>query len=80
MIATATKIKKILVCIHFIKLNLGACKMLFVDMILQEFPFFKPYESYFVTYRMSAWVFLVDQYLSWPKILAQRKCLMLKVA
>lgn len=43
--------------------------ILFVDMILQEFPFFKPYESYFVTYRMSAWVFLVDQYLSWPKIL-----------
>ncbi len=43
--------------------------ILFVDMILQEFPFFKPYESYFITWRMSAWVFLVDQYLSWPKIL-----------
>ena len=42
--------------------------ILFVDMILREFPFFKPYESYFVTWRMSAWVFLVEQPLSWPKI------------
>ena len=43
--------------------------ILFVDMILQGFPFFKPYESYFVTWRMSAWVFLVEQYISWPKII-----------
>ena len=42
--------------------------ILFVDMILQGFPFFKPYESYFVTWRMSAWVFLVEQHISWPKI------------
>lgn len=42
--------------------------ILFVDMILQSFPFFKPYESYFVTWRMSAWVFLMEPYLSWAKI------------
>jgi len=42
--------------------------ILFVDMILQEFPFFKPYESWFVTWRMSAWVFLMEHQISWPKI------------
>ncbi len=42
--------------------------ILFVDMILQGFPFFKPYESWFITWRMSAWVFLMEQNLSWPKI------------
>ena len=43
--------------------------ILFIDFILQEFPFFKPYASYFITYRMSAWVFLMEQYISWPKII-----------
>jgi ABC-2 type transport system permease protein len=43
--------------------------ILFIDMILQGFPFFKPYESYFVTWRMSAWVFLMEPYLSWAKII-----------
>ena len=43
--------------------------ILFVDMILQEFPFFKPYETWFVTWRMSAWVFLTEQQISWPKII-----------
>ena len=43
--------------------------ILFIDFILQEFPFFKPYVSYFITYRMSAWVFLMEQYISWPKII-----------
>lgn len=43
--------------------------ILFVDMILQGFPFFKPYEAYFVTWRMSAWVFFMEQQLSWPKII-----------
>lgn len=41
--------------------------ILFVDMILQGFPFFKPYESYFVTWRMGAWIFLMEQHISWPK-------------
>lgn len=43
--------------------------ILFIDFILQQFPFFKPYESYFVTWRMSAWVFLMEQHISWPKII-----------
>lgn len=43
--------------------------ILFVDMILQGFPFFKPYETYFVTWRMSAWVFLMEPNLSWPKMI-----------
>jgi ABC-2 type transport system permease protein len=43
--------------------------ILFVDMILQGFPFFKPYESYFITWRMSAWVFMMEHQLSWPKII-----------
>ena len=42
--------------------------ILFVDMILQGFPFFKPYESYFVTWRMSAWVFFMESHVSWPKL------------
>ncbi len=43
--------------------------ILFVDMILQGFPFFKPYETWFVTWRMSAWVFLMEPQLSWPKLI-----------
>ena len=43
--------------------------ILFVDMILQFFPFFKPYESYFITWRMSAWLFMAEQYISWPKLI-----------
>jgi ABC-2 type transport system permease protein len=43
--------------------------ILFVDMILQNFPFFQPYESWFITWRMSAWVFLAEQQISWPKII-----------
>jgi ABC-2 type transport system permease protein len=42
--------------------------ILFVDMILQYFPFVKPYESWFITWRMSAWVFLMEQHISWPKM------------
>ena len=42
--------------------------ILFVDMVLQQFPFFKAYESYFITWHMSAWVFLLDQNISWPKV------------
>ena len=43
--------------------------ILFVDMILQFFPFFEPYLSYFVTWRMSTWVFLMERHISWPKII-----------
>lgn len=43
--------------------------ILFMDMILQNFPFLKPYEEYFVTYRMSAWLFMLEKHIDWPKIL-----------
>lgn len=42
--------------------------ILFVDMVLQGFPIFKPYETWFITWRMSAWVFLMEPHLSWPKL------------
>jgi ABC-2 type transport system permease protein len=42
--------------------------ILFVDMILQNFPFFQPYEQWFVTWRMSAWLFLMENHISWPKV------------
>lgn len=45
-----------------------ALSVLFVDMVLQEFPFFKPYEEYFVTWRMSSWVYLLENAISWPKL------------
>lgn len=43
--------------------------ILFVDMILQNFPFFKEYEQWFVTWRMSSWVFLMENYLPWAKVI-----------
>ncbi len=43
--------------------------ILFVDMILQNFPFFKPYESFFITWRMGNWIFLMEQNIPWPKII-----------
>lgn len=45
-----------------------ALSILFVDLVLQEFPFFKPYEQYFVTWRMSCWVYLLENIISWPKL------------
>jgi ABC-2 type transport system permease protein len=50
--------------------------ILFVDMILQGFPFFKPYETYFVTWRMGAWVFFMEHQLSWPKLIESYAFLM----
>ena len=43
--------------------------ILFVDMILQNFPFFRPYEQWFITWRMSAWLFLMETHISWAKVL-----------
>ncbi len=43
--------------------------ILFVDMILQNFPFFKPYETWFVTWRMSSWLFIMEKNISWPKLI-----------
>ncbi|MDB6077154.1 MAG: hypothetical protein JWO82_901 [Akkermansiaceae bacterium] len=42
--------------------------VLFVDLVLQRFPFFAPYSEYFVTWRMSCWVYLLENTISWPKI------------
>lgn len=42
--------------------------ILFVDMILQNFPFFRPFEEYFITWRMSCWVYLFEYDISWPKL------------
>jgi ABC-2 type transport system permease protein len=49
--------------------TISTLTILFVDMILREFPFFKPYESWFVTWRMSAWVFLMEHHIPWPKVI-----------
>ena len=43
--------------------------VLFVDMILQNFPFFRPYEDYFVTWRMSCWVYLFEYDIDWWKMI-----------
>ncbi len=43
--------------------------ILFMDMILQNFPFFRPYEDWFITWRMSCWVYLMEFDISWPKII-----------
>jgi len=43
--------------------------ILFIDMILQNFPFFQPYEHWFVTWRMSCWVYLFEEDIIWPKII-----------
>lgn len=43
--------------------------ILFVDMILQNFPFFRPFQEYFITWRMSCWVYLFEYDISWPKLI-----------
>ncbi|MCU0796200.1 MAG: ABC transporter permease [Akkermansiaceae bacterium] len=43
--------------------------ILFVDMILQNFPFFQPFEHWFITWRMSCWLYLMEKSISWPKII-----------
>ena len=47
-----------------------ALSVLFVDFVLLRFPFFRPYEEYFVTWRMSCWVYLLENTISWPKIVS----------
>lgn len=42
--------------------------ILFVDMILQNFPFFRPFEEWFITWRMSCWVYLFEKDISWAKL------------
>lgn len=45
-----------------------ALSVLFVDLVLQEFPFFQPYQEWFVTWRMSAWVYSLENLLPVAKL------------
>ena len=45
-----------------------ALSVLFLDMVLQEFPFLRPYEEYFITYRMNYWLFALENHLSCAKL------------
>jgi ABC-2 type transport system permease protein len=45
-----------------------ALSVLFVDLVLQEFPFFQPYQEWFITWRMSAWIYSLESFLPWAKL------------
>ena len=45
-----------------------ALSILFVDLVLQEFPFFQPYQEWFITWRMAAWVYSLENILPWAKL------------
>ncbi|MDP0492292.1 MAG: ABC transporter permease subunit [Verrucomicrobiota bacterium JB023] len=46
-----------------------ALSVLFLDMVLQEFPIFKPYEANFVTYKMSTWLYAFEApHFPWAKL------------
>lgn len=45
-----------------------ALSVLFVDFVLQRFPFFQPYQEWFVTWRMSAWVYSLENIMPWAKL------------
>jgi ABC-2 type transport system permease protein len=47
-----------------------ALSILFTDLVLQEFPFFRPYQEWFVTWRMSAWIYSLETILPVPKLVA----------
>jgi ABC-2 type transport system permease protein len=42
--------------------------VVFIDFIVRHFPFFKPYEEYFLTWRMGCWAYLFEQQISWAKM------------
>jgi ABC-2 type transport system permease protein len=45
-----------------------ALSVLFVDFVLLRFPFFQPYQEYFVTWRMSCCLYVMENTISWPKL------------
>lgn len=45
-----------------------ALSILFVDLVLQEFPFFQPYQEWFITWRMAAWIYSLESVLPWAKL------------
>ncbi len=48
--------------------TIASLSILFLDMILQEFPFIKPYEEYFITFKMSTWVYALREEVDWASI------------
>lgn len=46
-----------------------ALSILFVDLVLQEFPFFQPYQEWFITWRMAAWVYSLETVFPWAKLI-----------
>lgn len=45
-----------------------ALSVLFLDFVLQEFPFLQPYQEYFITYRMNYWLYSLENHLVWAKL------------
>lgn len=45
-----------------------ALSVLFVDGVLKIFPFMRPFEAYFLTIRMSNWIYVLETHISWPKL------------
>ena len=45
-----------------------ALSVLFVDGVLKVFPFMRPFQEYFLTIRMSNWIYVLENHISWPKL------------
>jgi ABC-2 type transport system permease protein len=45
-----------------------ALSVLFVDGVLKIFPFMRPFHEYFLTIRMSNWIYVLENHISWPKL------------
>jgi len=45
-----------------------ALSVLFVDSVLQMLPFMAPYREHLLTFRMSNWVYVLENTVSWAKL------------
>ncbi len=45
-----------------------ALSVLFVDSVLQMLPFMAPYKEHLLTHRMSNWVYVLENHVSWAKL------------
>ena len=45
-----------------------ALSILFMDVVLQKFPFMKPFQENFLTFRMSNWIYVLETHVSWAKL------------
>lgn len=45
-----------------------ALSVLFVDWVLQMLPFMAPYREHLLTFRMSNWIYVLEQNVSWAKL------------